>query len=45
MRNKIALAAALLVASLAVSGCHRGHPGYASDRYHHHHDGDNGNWH
>lgn len=42
MRNKIALAAALLLAGLAVSGCRDGHPGYPSDHHHHHHhhDGD-----
>ena len=46
MRNKIALAAALLLAGLAVSGCRDGHPGYASDGYHHHHhDGDDHDWH
>jgi hypothetical protein len=41
MRNKIALAAALLLTGLAVSACHDGHPGYPSDHHHHHHhDGD-----
>ncbi|WCM25319.1 hypothetical protein NDN01_14725 [Sphingomonas sp. QA11] len=38
--NKIALAAALALAGLAVSGCRYGHPGHDSDRHHGHHRGD-----
>ena len=35
--NKIALAVALALAGLTVSGCRYGHPGNASDRHHGHH--------
>ena len=40
--NKIALAAALALAGLTVSGCRYGHPGHSSDRHHHHRGDGNG---
>ncbi|MFA6117207.1 MAG: hypothetical protein WC729_24630 [Sphingomonas sp.] len=40
--NKMALAAALALAGLTVSGCRYGHPGNASDRHHGRHGGDHG---
>ncbi len=41
MRQKIALAAALILASVSVAACRDGHPGHNSDRPHHgHHDRD-----
>jgi hypothetical protein len=40
MRSRIALIAALALASIAVSGCRYGHPGNASDHGHHRHGGD-----
>lgn len=42
MRSKIALAAALALVGLSVSGCRYGHPGHDSDRPGHGHHGDHG---
>jgi hypothetical protein len=45
MRTKLSIAAALALASVALSGCYHGRLGHNSDRHHGHHGGHHGDHH